>query len=212
MKNDETIFFVNAKAPKYLGNTYARFAADEQIRKRFYQGFESSPYKMHGISAFGTNVSFYELEKENADGHCGIIRPRPAAKYSEQILVDVIPKNRWDLNILDEQGYENFMEVVEEAKALELHEPASSCSSTIVTGFNSNSKCIMVILPIIISVVNLLESQSYRCPYDSICLLVAVRLLFEHHALAPHPGRPNHHLLIKIDCQFPMIEMKREII
>ncbi|EDR01092.1 uncharacterized protein LACBIDRAFT_312605 [Laccaria bicolor S238N-H82] len=83
---------------------------------------------MYGISAFGTNASFYntnwrrKMLMENANGHCGIIRPPPAAEYSLSTLVDVAPKNRWDLNILDEQGYDKFMEFVEEAKGLELHE------------------------------------------------------------------------------------------
>ncbi|EDQ98923.1 uncharacterized protein LACBIDRAFT_335537 [Laccaria bicolor S238N-H82] len=124
MKNEATIFFVEVKAPKYLKDIYARGAADdsEQMRKRFDQLFESLPYKMHGISAFGTNVCFYQLEKDNATGIMRFLRPPPAAKYSEQFLVDVAPKNWWNLNILDQEGYDKFMEFVEEAKALKLHE------------------------------------------------------------------------------------------
>lgn len=60
MKNEATIFFVEVKAPKYFGDTYARAAADEQMRIRFYQLARSSPSKIHGISAFGTNVCPYE--------------------------------------------------------------------------------------------------------------------------------------------------------
>ncbi|KIJ94215.1 hypothetical protein K443DRAFT_365682 [Laccaria amethystina LaAM-08-1] len=112
MKNEATIFFVEVKAPKYLGNTYARAAANEQMRLRFYQSVRSSPSKMHGISAFGTDVCFYELEKENPI----ISLPPPAAEYSRVIVVDVAPENWWNLNVLDQEGYDKFTEVVEEAK------------------------------------------------------------------------------------------------
>jgi len=115
MKNEATIFFVEVKAPKYLGDTYARAAADEQMRLRFYQLVRSLPSKMYGISAFGTNVCSYELENENP-----IIRPPPTAEYSRIIVVDVAPENWWNLNILDREGYVKFMEAVEEAKALGL--------------------------------------------------------------------------------------------
>ena len=114
---------------------------------------------MDGISAFGANVCSYELEKEHP-----IIRPPPAAEYSRIIqVVDAAPENWWNLNILDQEGYDKFVEVVEQAKA-----------------------------------VNMLESQGYRSPN--------AYLFEQHHALAP-PGAN-----LKIDGQFPMIGMKREMI
>ena len=113
---------------------------------------------MHGISAFGTNMCSYELEIVKNP----IISPPPAAEYSRIIqVVDAAPENWWNLNILDQEGYVKFMEVVEQAKA-----------------------------------VNLLESQGYRSPNAK---------PFEcDYALAP-PGTK-----LKIDCQFPMIGMKRD--
>ena len=47
-------------------HTHARAAADEQMRLRFYQSIRNLPSKIHGISAFGTNVYSYELEKEKS--------------------------------------------------------------------------------------------------------------------------------------------------
>jgi len=112
-KNEATIFFVEVKAPKYLGQIYARTAADDQIRKRFTQLHHSSPSKLRGVSAFGTSLCFYELDKIT-----GKITPEPTEEYSCSYGRDLAPKDRWDLDLLDQVGYDTFTAAVEAAKAI----------------------------------------------------------------------------------------------
>jgi len=112
-RNEASIFFVEVKAPKYLGQIYARTAADDQIRKRFTQLHHSSPSKLQGVSAFGTSLCFYELDKNT-----GKITPEPTEEYSRSYVKDLAPKDWWNLDLLDQVGYDTFLVAVEAAKTI----------------------------------------------------------------------------------------------
>ncbi|KAF8079196.1 hypothetical protein FPV67DRAFT_1467838 [Lyophyllum atratum] len=111
-KNDATIFFVEIKARKYLPGLYARQEADVQMRKRFTQLYDSSPSIMHGVSAFGTRMCFYRLDRDTGR----IAGPRAAAP-SADFVVDTAPLELWDdSDICEPDGYERFMKSVDKAK------------------------------------------------------------------------------------------------
>ena len=68
---------------------------------------------LHGVSAFGSSMAFYRLEKET-----GILSPKPAAVSTDHVLADVAPIQWWNTDILEPQGYQKFMAVAEEAKLI----------------------------------------------------------------------------------------------
>lgn len=110
-KNGATILFVVVKAQKYLPGLYARQEADIQMRKRFAQLYESSPSMTYGVSAFGTHLCFYLLDKG-----IGRITPVRAAEPSADFVVDIAPQELWDEDICQQQGYDKFMYIVNSAK------------------------------------------------------------------------------------------------
>jgi hypothetical protein len=116
-KNTATIFFVEVKPQKSLPGLYLRQEADDQVRKRFTQLYNSSPSVMHGVSAFGSHCSFYLFDKGT-----GKITPARAAQPSPDFVVDVAPLVLWNHDILQEEGYERFLEIVASAKMVGLGE------------------------------------------------------------------------------------------
>ncbi|KIJ48399.1 hypothetical protein M422DRAFT_777848 [Sphaerobolus stellatus SS14] len=114
MKNNATIFFVEIKAPKNLNDQLTpRIEADTQMWNRFFEFYHNSPSKTIGISAFGTRLCFYELDKST-----GEITPKPAAEFSQTVVRDVAPLLWWNIDLLEDPGYEKFMRAVQWAKSI----------------------------------------------------------------------------------------------
>lgn len=115
-KNRATIFFVSVKTPKVIYNISKRAETDEQMRNRLTELYEITPSDLHGVSAFGSRVCFYCLDEEK-NKIDPVYSPEPSKEYT----VDVAPAGRWDLDILTDEGFAKFMEVVQATKESSAH-------------------------------------------------------------------------------------------
>ena len=106
------VFFVEVKTAVTIMHTSARAGADDQIRDRLRQLFDQSLSELRGISALGTRLCFYTLDK-SLESITPIAIPR-----NEAYVNDTAPADRWDVDILTDDGYNRFMEVCNEVKAL----------------------------------------------------------------------------------------------
>jgi hypothetical protein len=68
--------------------------------------------ELRGISALGTKLYFYSLDK-NSKSLTPLAIPR-----NEAYINDTTPVDRWDSDILTDDGYNRFMGVCDEVKAL----------------------------------------------------------------------------------------------
>jgi hypothetical protein len=57
------VFFVEVKTAIAIQSFSARAEADDQMRVRLDQLYDQSLSEVHGISAFGTALCFYRLDK-----------------------------------------------------------------------------------------------------------------------------------------------------
>jgi hypothetical protein len=111
--NDRPIFFLEIKPPLYLDHISSRVDADAQMRTRFRSLYEDTPTpRLHGISVIGQRLAFYCLDKAN--GHVDPNYVAPSTDY----MVDTIPAERWDADITTEEGYQRFMVVINDVKAM----------------------------------------------------------------------------------------------
>lgn len=113
-KSKATLFFLEVREEKDLPGLYARQEADTQMRKHFAQLYDSLPsgLQMYSVSAFGSRVSFYLLDKRTKR-----IIPPCAAEPSAEFVSDTAPLELWNGDICQPDGYVRFMEVVNSAKA-----------------------------------------------------------------------------------------------
>jgi hypothetical protein len=83
------------------------------MRNRFSSFYDVVPTsKLHGISVMGQRLAFYSMEK--ATGHIIPERVHPAENY----VADIVPVNRWELDITTEVGHQQFMAVVDDVKSM----------------------------------------------------------------------------------------------
>ncbi len=110
---DSPIFFVEIKPPTHLPSISARKEAENQVRLRFMQlaHLVRIP-KLYGVSAIGRQLSYYAYERAS-----GNVEPVALADSSTSI-VDTAPIERWDTNIMEEEGRAKFLAVVEEIKQM----------------------------------------------------------------------------------------------
>jgi hypothetical protein len=106
------VFFLQVKTGVTIRNLSSRAAADYQMRLRLRQLFDESLSKLHGISALGTRLCFYCLDK-NTESLTPPFIPRNTAYVN-----DVAPAHLWDTDILTDDGYNRFMSIVQQIKAL----------------------------------------------------------------------------------------------
>ena len=107
------IFFVEIKPPVNRDTISARSAADIQMRDRFRDLFDLTPFDMmYGVSAMGKHIAIYSLKKST-----GTILPE-VIPGSTTLIIDTAPKERWNLDITTVEGYDAFMEVVRKVKAM----------------------------------------------------------------------------------------------
>jgi hypothetical protein len=105
--NCALIFFLEIKAPKFFDNRSGRADADNQMRKRFQQLYDASPSQLHGFSVFGTLCCHYSLDKRID----GFVVPRRVLPNTDHVN-DTAPQEWWNVDILDQDGYEKFAKVV----------------------------------------------------------------------------------------------------
>jgi len=111
--DEKPVFFLEIKPPGHVNLISTRIAADTQMRNRFSSFYDVVPTpKLHGISVMGQRLALYSMEK--ATGHIVPERVHPAENY----VTDIVPVNRWELDITTEVGHQQFMAVVDDVKSM----------------------------------------------------------------------------------------------
>lgn len=106
------VFFVEVKTAQTIKNLSARTDADDQMRLRLRQLFDQGLTELHGISALGTRLCFYCLDKTTKS-----LTPPPIPR-NDAYVNDTAPADRWDADILTDDGYNRFMYIVEHVRVL----------------------------------------------------------------------------------------------
>ena len=101
--NAHDVFMLEVSKSDELNLASKRKAADIRIRRRFGD-VENIPSTLHAASAFGTKLRLYKK-----DGESGIITP-PNGHPCEEFEKDSCPKADWNVDILEETGFQMFVE------------------------------------------------------------------------------------------------------
>ncbi|KAI8995688.1 hypothetical protein BD414DRAFT_249661 [Trametes punicea] len=109
MLEDQIVFILELKPPGDLRYISRCAAADRQIRARMVDVDNCPLPTLHAVSAMGTKLCFYKQPRN------GRVSPRRIPSDPE-MMVDVAPRERWDCDILEEDGVQRFQAVVEEIK------------------------------------------------------------------------------------------------
>ncbi|KAI0290130.1 hypothetical protein BC826DRAFT_1106614 [Russula brevipes] len=93
------VLILGVKPPQHLSLISTREAADRQIRRRLIDLSERAPLAiLHGISAIGTKLCFYEFENARKR-----MTPR-RIPCDPEFTIDVAPPERWDCDVLEADG------------------------------------------------------------------------------------------------------------
>jgi hypothetical protein len=107
------VMFVEIKTLVSLDDMASRELADREMRDRFTRFIDHLKIPtLYGISAMGTKFAVYKYEKSTQR-----LTP-PAIPRHHEIVNDVAPADRWQYELLDEDGEQAFREVVEEVKSM----------------------------------------------------------------------------------------------
>ena len=120
------VLFVEVKAFKNISSLSARKEADSQIRQRFIDFYDATPTVSTGISAFGHTICKYELNKED-----NFVTPE-AIPDSIKYIVDVAPRERWDLDLTTDVGGDRILAIFEQVKSRILAEGACQCNAVLL--------------------------------------------------------------------------------
>ena len=91
-----------------------RGGADNQMRRRFtdLRQILAIPV-LHGVSAFGIRLSFYEY-----DSATYVVQPEQVLQSHPSIFDDVAPITRWDCDVLQQEGANRLRKVVNQVKEM----------------------------------------------------------------------------------------------
>ena len=108
------VFFIDVKPSASLAYDSRREAADEQMRRRFrdLRQILTIPI-LHGISAFGTQLSFYEYDSASQ-----VLKPPRVLHPNSDLLADVVPMTRWDCDVLHPVGANRLRNIVDQVKEM----------------------------------------------------------------------------------------------
>jgi hypothetical protein len=112
---ESPVFFIEIKASTHFLAISVRIRkdAENQVRTRFGQlAHLVLVPKLYGVSAIGRQLSYYTYERAS-----GIIKPI-ALTDSIISVVDTAPIERWNTNIMEEEGHAKSLAVVEEIKRM----------------------------------------------------------------------------------------------
>ncbi|KAF8805665.1 hypothetical protein BYT27DRAFT_7142298 [Phlegmacium glaucopus] len=110
----QPVFFMQIKPPASFPYDSKREEADEQMRRKFrdLRQILAIPI-LHGISAFGTRLSFYEY-----DSATHVLQPEQVLRSHPSILADMAPITRWDCDVLKQEGANRLRDVVNKVKEM----------------------------------------------------------------------------------------------
>ncbi|KAG8905481.1 hypothetical protein FRB99_008877 [Tulasnella sp. 403] len=107
---DKPVFILALKSPGDILYPSKRELADRQVRERIKDLIDDCPIAaLHAVSAMGTKLCFFAKRP----GHP--IYPRTIASDS-LYETDTAPRERWNYDILEEEGEQKFRAVVQEIK------------------------------------------------------------------------------------------------
>ncbi|KAF9467527.1 hypothetical protein BDZ94DRAFT_1248323 [Collybia nuda] len=103
---NKPVFVLQVKAPSRFRIISAREEADTQLRRRIRDLVSSAAIPtLHAVSAFGTRLCFYSIQEGSSIAPLSVI-PDP------DLLVETVPSDRWDCDLLDDDGAIRLKEVV----------------------------------------------------------------------------------------------------
>ncbi|KIL60397.1 hypothetical protein M378DRAFT_168129 [Amanita muscaria Koide BX008] len=114
--NTSPVFIVEAKQPAEFipSRNSKRQEADSQMRQRFLDVAADLriPVLLHGVSAFGTKITFYRYNRD-----VSVLEPRRITADPET-LADSAPGDWWRWDILEKEGAAKFRQIVEAVKGM----------------------------------------------------------------------------------------------
>ncbi|KAI0253283.1 hypothetical protein BJV78DRAFT_1123277 [Lactifluus subvellereus] len=110
---ESPVLFIEVKPPTHLSSITTRKSAENQVWSRFgiLAHLVRIP-KLYGISAMGRQLSYYTYDRPS-----GVVEPA-ALPDDLNVVVDTAPVERWDTNIMQEEGHTKFLAMVEEIKQM----------------------------------------------------------------------------------------------
>lgn len=103
------VFMLGVMRPRHLSSAYKREVADRQMRELLAEVFDCPIPTLYAASAMGTKLCFFRKDRD------GLVTP-PFICSDTAAEVDVAPKERWDCDILEDDGAQRLQAVVEEIK------------------------------------------------------------------------------------------------
>ena len=108
------LFFSWRLTPSSLLYDSKREETDNQMRRQFQDLRHISAIPtLHGISAFGTQLSFYEY-----DSTTSVLQPGQVPQVHSSLFADVAPVTRWDCDVLKPEGANRLRDVVKKIKEM----------------------------------------------------------------------------------------------
>ncbi|KAF8430026.1 hypothetical protein EV426DRAFT_1357 [Tirmania nivea] len=112
-RNQHPVFFVEVKSSGSLHHISSREEADLQMRERFKKLFDDVQIKiLYGVSAMGTKLCIYSLNKETRRLLPNVIPSDP------EIVTDTAPIDRWDVDIMTPEGEGRLRQVVDHVRTM----------------------------------------------------------------------------------------------
>ena len=106
------VFFVEVKAAGHIHNDFSRAAVDQQMRERVYALRNDIEIPiLYGVSAIGTKLCFYKYTKDQ------LLEPAPIPAHPA-MMVDTAPRERWDVDLLTDEGERKFRDVIGDVKRM----------------------------------------------------------------------------------------------
>ena len=107
------IFYLEVKPPAHINDMSKREQADNQMRDRVREFIEELQIpRLHGVSAIGVRVAFYEY-----DAATKILDP-PLILRDPICVNDTAPAERWNTDVLSEYGFQLMVQVAAHVKEM----------------------------------------------------------------------------------------------
>ena len=112
--NQRPVFFMEIKPPSGLFHLSKREEADLRMRRRFRDlGRVLTIPTLHGVSAFGNHLSFYEYDTATS-----YVQPEQIPRGTGLCINNTAPMQRWDCDVLKPEGANRLKDVVEKVKEM----------------------------------------------------------------------------------------------
>lgn len=111
--NTTPVFVVEVKPPADFRFSSKRQAADLQLRQCFLDiSFDIKIPILHGVSAFGTKMVFYQYDRATQ-----LLDPASIVR-DHHVLNDTAPREWWCYDIVEQEGADKFREIVGNVKKM----------------------------------------------------------------------------------------------